>query len=83
MQLSVKQLRHHFMFNALNTTVYLIKSKPGVAIRILTDLSELFRAMLKQKPIVTLREETEFVKGYIRIERIRLGPRLGVKWRLL
>ena len=78
----IKHLRHHFLFNALNTTVCLIKSQPEVAICILTDLSQLFRTMLQQKPITTINEETTFVRRYIYIERTRLGPRLGVEWRL-
>lgn len=80
--LLTQRLRHHFLFNALNTTVCLIQRHPDVAMRTLSDLSELFRVMLKQKPTTTLGEETEFVRRYICIERIRLGNRLGVEWRV-
>ena len=80
--LLAQRLRHHFLFNALNTTVGLIRRHPDVAMRTLENLSELFRAMLKQKPTTTLAEEIEFVRHYIHIERVRLGPRLGVEWRV-
>ena len=75
-----QRLHHHFLFNALNTTVCLISSHPDIASNTLTSLSELFRTMLQQKPIVALAEELEFVRNYIRIEHIRLGDRLNVKW---
>lgn len=80
--LSSQRLRHHFLFNTLNTTVSLIGNHPDVAMRTLEELAELFRAMLKQKPTTTLAEEIEFVRRYICIERIRLGARLGVEWRV-
>ena len=77
-----QRLRHHFLFNALNTTVCLIGIRPDVASNNLTDLSQLFRVMLKQKPMVTLMEEIRFVRRYLRIERARLGERLNVEWNL-
>ncbi len=77
-----QRLRHHFLFNTLNTTACLIESRSDIAARTLVDLSELFRVMLRQRPTITLAEETEFVRRYIRIERVRLGNRLGVEWRV-
>lgn len=80
--LLAQRLRHHFLFNSLNTTVGLIRRHPDVAMRNLEDLSELFRVMLKQEPTTTLAEEIQFVRRYIYIERVRLGARLGVEWRV-
>ena len=77
-----QRLRHHFLFNALNTTVCLISVRPDVASNNLVDLSQLFRLLLKQKPMITLMEEIEFVRCYIRIENARLGERLSVEWNL-
>ena len=77
-----QRLRHHFLFNTLNATVCLIGVRPEVASNNLMDLSQLFRSLLKQKPTVTLMEEVEFVKCYIRIENARLGKRLSVEWSL-
>lgn len=77
-----QKIRHHFLFNALNTTACLISARPGVASNNLVDLSQLFRLMLKQKSTVTLLEEIEFVRRYVRIERTRLGDRLHVEWEL-
>ena len=80
--LLAQRLRHHFLFNTLNTTVYLIGHDSDTAVRILTDLSELFRTMLRQTPMITLAEEAEFTRRYIHIERVRLGNRLSVEWRV-
>ena len=81
-RMMAQQLRHHFLFNTLNTTACLINTRPNLATHILTDLSELFRAMLQHKSAITLAEETQFVRRYLRIERNRLGGRLGVAWRV-
>ncbi len=80
--LLAQRLRHHFLFNSLNTTVGLVRRHPDVAMRNLEDLSELFGVMLKQKPTTTLAEEIQFVRRYIYIERVRLGARLGGEWRV-
>ena len=77
-----QRLRYHFLFNALNTTVCLIGVRPDIASNNLVDLSQLFRLLLKQEPTVTLMEEIEFVRCYIRIENARLGERLSVEWDL-
>ena len=77
-----QRLRDHFLFNALNTTVYLIRPHPRKAVRILNDLCELFRVMLRQEATTTLAEEVEFVKRYIAIEHMRLGERLSIEWRV-
>ena len=79
---ATQSLHHHFLFNTLNTTAYQLDRNPATAVRILTELSELYRAMLRQKPMITLAEETEFAWCYVQLERIRLGDRLGVEWRV-
>ncbi len=81
-QALVQRLHHHFLFSTLNTTAYLIGRDSEAAAHMLNDLSELFRAMLRQEPMTTLAEETEFTRRYIRAERKRLENRLGVEWRV-
>lgn len=76
------RLRHHFLFNSLNTTACLIPSRPDIANNNLVELSQLFRLMLQQEATVTLMQEIDFAKCYIRIERVRLGDRLRVEWNL-
>ncbi len=77
-----RYIRHHFLFNALNTTVCLIESYPQRAKGNLENISELFRVMLSQKEKISLQEEIETARRYVDIERVRLGDRLQVAWRL-
>lgn len=75
------RIRPHFLFNSLNSIASLIISKPEQAEEMVLDLSELFRASLdKRNKLVTVTEEVEFVKTYMRIETVRLGDKLWVNW---
>ncbi len=78
----LQRIRWHFLFNTLNATVHLIKTRPDVAEANLGHLSEIFRMMLSQKKRTTLAEEVRVARRYVEIERRRLGVRLRVKWRL-
>lgn len=76
-------IRPHFLFNTLNTVASLIAIDPDKAERLLVDLSQLFRAVLRsdgQK--VPLAEEIQLGQRYLMIEAIRLGERLQVDWQL-
>jgi Putative regulator of cell autolysis len=75
------RIRPHFLFNALNSVAELIRSRPDTAERMVEDLSDLFRATLEERTrSVSLAEELEVVKGYLRIEEVRLGDKLMVNW---
>lgn len=75
------RIRPHFLFNSLNSIAALIATKPDLAEEMVLDLSELFRASLdKRNRLVTVAEEVEFVKTYMRIETVRLGDKLWVNW---
>jgi two-component system sensor histidine kinase AlgZ len=71
------RMRPHFMFNALNTIASLTRSRPQVAEEMVEDLADLLRASLDQadRP-VPLSTELELVRGYLRMEGLRLGDRL-------
>lgn len=82
-QLAVLQarIRPHFLFNALNSAVALVRENPRKAERLLEDLSDLFRAVLQDpRASVSLDEEIELAKRYLDIEQIRFGDRLQVVW---
>ncbi len=69
----------HFLFNCLNTVVYLIKNEPKLAQKMIVNLSDLIRVSLTQKdmmPIVAVERELELVDKYLEIEKIRLKDRL-------
>ncbi len=77
------RIRPHFLFNALNSLAELIRSKPETAEEMVVDLADLLRVGLdSRKRLITLREEIETVKGYLRIEEIRLGDKLLVNWEI-
>jgi two-component system sensor histidine kinase AlgZ len=77
------RIRPHFLFNALNSLVELIQTKPDVAEEMVIDLADLFRVSLDSRQrLIPLREEIEIVKIYMRIEEIRLGDKLLVNWEI-
>jgi two-component system sensor histidine kinase AlgZ len=77
------RIRPHFLFNALNTAIALVRVDPERAEEVLEDLSELFRVVLAEAGAsVSLDEEVELAKRYLAIEQIRFGGRMHVKWQL-
>jgi two-component system sensor histidine kinase AlgZ len=77
------RIRPHFLFNSLNSLAELIGSQPEKAEEMVVDLADLFRVSLDSRQrLVTLREEIEVVKGYLRIEEIRLGGKLSINWEI-
>lgn len=72
----------HFLFNALNTTLYLIQTEPKTAQKVITNLSDLFRGLLHQKQlveIIPLKQELLLIDKYLEIEKIRLEDRLIIE----
>ena len=77
------RIRPHFFFNCMNSIASLTRTDPKLAEQAVEDLADLFRASLTdaQEP-VPIAEEFAFVERYLNIERLRLGERLTVRWRL-
>ena len=75
------QVNPHFLFNTLNSIAALIASDPPRAEVMTERLAEVFRYALRssEREHVSLREELEFVRSYLEIERARLGERLKVE----
>ncbi|NKI35231.1 histidine kinase [Wenzhouxiangella sp. XN79A] len=76
------RIRPHFLFNALNTIASLIGTRPQQAEEAVLDLSDLLRSGLTESSEHRLERELELVRGYLRIEALRLGERLTVDWRI-
>ncbi|WP_043647579.1 sensor histidine kinase [Chitinilyticum litopenaei] len=77
------RIRPHFFFNSLNAVLSLIRSDPKKAEVLLINLSDLFRvAMGNQERLSTLEREVELARGYLDIEKVRLGERLQVEWHI-
>ncbi len=76
-------IRPHFLFNTMNTIASLVRTAPDSAERAVEDLSDLLRANLRDPGNRTpLGDELELARIYERIEKLRLGERLRVDWRL-
>lgn len=69
------QLNPHFLFNTLNTLIAEIEYNPQNAVNFTRNLSDVYRYVLRcqESPLVTLREEKEFLDSYIFLHQVRLG----------
>lgn len=75
------RIRPHFLFNSMNTIAALVKSQPDMAEQTIEDLADLFRMSLSGADKKhTLGQELEMAKRYLRIEQLRLGDRMELKW---
>ncbi|MDG1693973.1 MAG: histidine kinase [Porticoccaceae bacterium] len=73
------QLNPHFLFNTLNAISALVKvNESSKAHEMIVQLSNFLRYSLDNDPInkVSLRQEIDAVKQYLKIERTRFGERL-------
>ncbi len=78
------QLNPHFLFNALNSIAEMVHRDPDGADRMLVDLGALLRYSLaaSRSQETALRDELAALDHYIGIEKVRLGERLRVQWRI-
>lgn len=75
------RIHPHFLFNSMNSIASLIAIDPAAAEEAVEDLSALFRASLNDAGNqVSLQKELDLCKRYLRIEQLRLGKRLQVRW---
>jgi len=74
------QINPHFLFNALNTVISFIRTKPDKARELLINLSEYFRHNLKNVgKYVTIEQELNNINAYLYIEKARFGDKLNVE----
>ena len=70
------QMDPHFMFNSLNTQQSLIGTDTEKAQRYVQELSQVLRATLQNKEVVTLEKELQGVQAYCNLMQIRYGDNL-------
>lgn len=73
------QMNPHFMFNALNTIQqFIIANEQEIASEYLADFADLMRRYLDQskQESISLAEEIETLKIYLRLEQLRYGGEL-------
>src|SRR5213082_3490545 len=75
------QLHPHFLFNTLHSISSLVLEDPPKANSMIARLGDFLRLTLdhSDRQLVTLKEETEFVRAYLEIEQVRFGDRLTVE----
>lgn len=75
------QLQPHFLFNTLNAVTELVYDQPGIADRVLTNLSEMLRSTLRQESLtVRLEDDLKFARNYLEIQKELLQDRLQVSY---
>ena len=72
------QINPHFLFNTLNSISATLKQNPDLAREMIARLSSLLRYALDStdRDTVPLREEVDFVRRYLSLERHRFSDRL-------
>lgn len=74
------QVNPHFLFNALNTLMAVIRRDSEQAGQLVYYLSTFFRKNLKRpSEVVTLADEIDHVNAYLQIEKARFQSRLQVQ----
>ena len=78
------QLQPHFLFNTLHSISSLVLEDPPKANSMIARLGDFLRLTLdhSEQQLVTLKEETEFVRCYLEIEQVRFGDRLEVQFQI-
>ena len=74
------QLQPHFLFNTLHSLSDLVLEDGQAAVRMITKLGDFLRLTIEGPgdQIIPLRQELEFARSYLEIERIRLHDRLKI-----
>lgn len=78
------QMSPHFLFNSLNTLTTIIPENAEAAVAFTEKLSEVYRYILqnKDRELVRLEEEVEFVKSYLFLLKMRYPNNLSVDFQI-
>ncbi len=77
------RMRPHFLFNSLNSVAGLIRPYPDKAEAALYNLADVFRLVMADKrQLVPLRAELDLADKYLYLERIRLGDKIKVSFKI-
>ena len=78
------QLHPHFLFNTLHSISSLVLEDPSKANSMIARLGDFLRLTVEnsEQQLVTLKEETDFLRCYLDIEQVRFGDRLTVAFAL-
>lgn len=84
LRLLQEQINPHFLYNTLDTIVWLIEGDdPDKAVDMVVALSEFFRLVLSRgKEYITIREEEQHIRGYLEIQQARYRDILDYEIRI-
>ena len=73
LRLLQEQIQPHFLYNTLDTIVWLIESnEPDEAVTMVVTLSDFFREILsKGKEFISIQEEEKHISSYLQIQEMR------------
>lgn len=69
------QVNPHFLFNSLNTLIYIIPEDPDKAVTFVRKLSKVYRYILeiRDRELISIAEELSFLQSYIFLLKERFG----------
>lgn len=75
------QVNPHFLFNSLNALTNLVYEDQDKAVKFIKQLSQVYRYVLdtRDKEVVSLEEETNFLESYVYLQKIRFGDKLNIE----
>jgi two-component system, LytTR family, sensor kinase len=75
------QVNPHFLFNTLNTLTTLIEESPKVAVGYVEKTADFLRGLLnmKDKEIITLKEEMGIIETFYELQKERFGTNLMIR----
>jgi sensor histidine kinase YesM len=75
------QVNPHFLFNSLNTLSTLVHKDPDIAVKLISQMSDIYRYILEQKDnkVVEWSVEKQFVENYLTLQQIRFANNIRVQ----
>ena len=80
-ELTISQIRPHFIYNCLSSISYLCTKDPQLAVEAIDDFSSFLRvnfSNISQNKIVPFSQELEHTKKYLKLEKMRFEERVRV-----
>ncbi len=78
------KINNHFLFNTLNQMAAMALEGGVIPLyQSIVDLSKMFQYTLRQdRPMVTLEQELDYLDAYLKLQKLRYGDRLMVKYEI-
>ncbi len=83
--LMMSQISPHFLYNSLNSIYHLCDKDVELAKQAISDFSEYLQHILgsvKRTKLIGFEEELEYVKNYLRLEKMRFGEDLNLLYHI-